>query len=222
MRQTIKFWLRCVRFAASGNVPYANDWQWVFANPLWQSVGAAVGGAIGSKLSAIWPGAPVIGTDTWAGVLLGGVAGFVITWLLFFAVRFVHAPSALFHAEMARANDAIVRFDALVSAKDDASRDTKIGDAIGYICYRRWGKDYGDAARSGQATGTSEYVEFLQAAADGHIPVWGKKSKSGVYEPVPASFWFKNQIEWFGLVWLRETLARNLPIRLTTTSPIFL
>jgi hypothetical protein len=112
MRKSLAFWWRCAVFAAQGNVPHANDWQWVLANPLWQSIGTAVGAVIGAWLKSVWADAPVIAPDTWAGVLLGGLAGFVITWLMFFIVRLVHAPAAIFHAERERADELQRQLDA--------------------------------------------------------------------------------------------------------------
>jgi hypothetical protein len=116
MREFFSFWWKCIRVAARGNVPYANDWQWVIANPLWQSIGAAVGAGLGAALKTIWPDGPVIASDTWAGVLLGGVAGFVITWALFFLVRLIAAPSSIYCAEKKRA-------DGLQKLLDDSRTD---------------------------------------------------------------------------------------------------
>ena len=113
MRDLFSFWWRCAKFAAKGSSAHANDWQWVFANPLWQSIGTAVGAAIGGALNSILPGAPVIASDTWAGVLLGGLAGFVITWVLFFLFRLVAAPAALFNAERQRAEQALKRLEGI-------------------------------------------------------------------------------------------------------------
>jgi hypothetical protein len=104
MQHFVSFWWKCIRFAARGNVPYANDWQWVFANPLWQSIGTAVGATLGAALKTIWPNAILISSDTWAGVLLGGAAGFLITWMLFFLVRLIGAPSSIYYAEKERAD----------------------------------------------------------------------------------------------------------------------
>ena len=79
MRQAISFWWLCARCAAKGNAAHANDWQWVVANPIWQSIGSFVGGAIGAYLAKYWQDAPTMSPDTALGALLGGFAGFAIT-----------------------------------------------------------------------------------------------------------------------------------------------
>ena len=96
MRQIFSFWWLCVKRAAKGNAAQANDWQWVIANPLWQSIGTAVGGFLGAYLAKIWQDAPAVSSDTALGVFLGGFAGFAITWLLAFAIKLIHVPAALY------------------------------------------------------------------------------------------------------------------------------
>jgi hypothetical protein len=199
MRQFFSFWWRCARLAARGNAPHANDWQWVFASPLWQSIGAVVGATIGGALKSFWPDAPVIASDTWAGVFLGGLAGFVITWIVFFLIRFVSAPAAVFHAEKHRADDALKRLDAL-NSDGGSTRDAGIGEAVSYICFREWGHNFRAAAGSAHASGAKEYDELLQALADGQVPAWGKTNSYGVHEPIPVEYWFNNRIDWFSLL----------------------
>jgi hypothetical protein len=83
---------------------------------------------------------------------------------------------------------------------DPVNRDVTVGEAIAYLCFGEWGKRFSDAAQSSAHDANSKLGEFLQSAADGQIPVWGKKKTEGVYEPIPKEFWFKNRIEWFGLL----------------------
>jgi hypothetical protein len=199
MRRFLSFWWRCVRLAARGNTPHANDWQWVVANPIWQAIGAAIGASLGGALKFFWPGAPELTPDTTAGVFLGGLAGFVITWILFFSARLANAPALLFYAEKQRADDAVKSADAL-TADGDSARDVGVSEAIAYNCYRQWGRSFFSAAASAEINGAGAYDEFLQAIADGRIPAWGKKQDHGVFEPIPKEFWFNNRIEWFGLL----------------------
>jgi hypothetical protein len=208
MRQFLSFWWRCVRLAARGNAPHANDWQWLFASPLWQSTGATVGAAIGGLLKSIWSNAPVITPDTVIGVFLGGLAGFIITWILAFVIRLVIVPVELFYSEEKRANDALRRLDALNSDRALA-RDAGIGDAIGYICFREWGHNFLAATGSEHASGGKEYDELLQAFADGVVPVWGKRNSYGVHEPIPKEYWFINRIDWFSLLRNEPSTERN-------------
>jgi len=92
MRAFLRFWVDCAKIAARGNTSDANSWQWVFANPLWQSVGGAAGLVLGGFASHYWHGAPTISPDTPVGVFLGGFFGFAVTWLLFFVPRLLNAP----------------------------------------------------------------------------------------------------------------------------------
>jgi hypothetical protein len=79
-------------------------------------------------------------------------------------------------------------------------RDIGVSEAIAYVCFRKWGSKFYDAAGSNEVSGAKEYDEFLQAVADDQIPIWGKKENYHVYEPVPHEYWFDNRIEWFDLL----------------------
>jgi hypothetical protein len=102
MRRFFAFWWLCARTAFPGNAAFANDWQWVFANPLWQSIGSAVGAAFGAVASSHWRGAPLMSPDTPIGAFLGGLFGFCTTWLMFFLVRFLNAPAVLYYDQKGR------------------------------------------------------------------------------------------------------------------------
>ena len=104
MCKFLSFYWQCAKIAARGNAAHANDWQWVIANPLWQSIGSAAGAGLGAFVASYWRGAPVISPETPIGVFLGGLFGFVVTWLIFFAVKFLNAPVALYHSEQSRAD----------------------------------------------------------------------------------------------------------------------
>src|SRR5688572_18680187 len=103
MRKFFGFWWTCTKRAFWGNTAGANDWQWVFANPLWQSIGSAAGSAFGAFIATHWRGAPLVSPDTPIGVFLGGLFGFAATWLAFFVVRFLNAPIILFQEQKDRA-----------------------------------------------------------------------------------------------------------------------
>ena len=81
-----------------------------------------------------------------------------------------------------------------------ATRDISLSDAIAYLCFGQWGKSFLDAAGSSEVDGAAEYDHFLQAAADGAIPIWGRRESCSVYEPIPNDYWFQNRIEWFSLL----------------------
>lgn len=99
MRNFLSFWWRCIRLAFWGNAAFANDWQWVIASPLWQSIGSAIGAALGTFVSRYWRGAPMMSIDTPLGVFLGGLFGFVVTWAIAFVVRLANAPVRLHQEE---------------------------------------------------------------------------------------------------------------------------
>jgi hypothetical protein len=104
MRRFFAFWYQCIKLASWGNAAFANDWQWTVANPIWQSIGGAVGGAIGQYIARYWKDAPVISPETAWGALLGGLAGFIITWLIAFTGRLFTVPAALYYKEKDRAD----------------------------------------------------------------------------------------------------------------------
>jgi hypothetical protein len=41
---------------------------------------------------------------------------------------------------------------------------------------------------------------FLQAAADGLVPIWGKRENWAVHQPIPRDYWYQNRIDWFSLL----------------------
>ena len=77
-------------------------------------------------------------------------------------------------------------------------RDVSVDEAIAYICFGAWGRKFFDAANSPEVSGSREFNQFQQAAADGEVPVWGRLSKARLFEPIDKEFWRKNRIEWFG------------------------
>jgi hypothetical protein len=104
MQKVFRFWWLCLCQSARGNAPFANDWPWIFATPLWQAIGGTVGGAIGAFLARYWRDAPVISPDTFFGAFIGGLFGFGLTWLIVFVGRLFVTPAALYYAEKDRAD----------------------------------------------------------------------------------------------------------------------
>jgi hypothetical protein len=122
MRRFFSFWWLCVRTAFRGNSASANDWQWIFANPLWQSIGSAVGGALGAFISSYWAGAPLVSPETPIGVFAGGLFGFCATWLAFFLLRFLKTPPTLYYQQKDRAD----KLDGIELAKFQPSKDKQV------------------------------------------------------------------------------------------------
>ena len=79
-------------------------------------------------------------------------------------------------------------------------RDVGIGEAIAFMCLGKWGSKFMEAVGAMGVDATANYNSLLQAAADGTIPVWGKRQNYGVYEPIAKEFWFENDFEWFSLL----------------------
>ena len=77
-------------------------------------------------------------------------------------------------------------------------RDVDISEALAYIAFRAWGRGFDEVVAS--PNGAAEYDEFLQAAADGQIPIWGRRETYGVLEPIPAEYWRHHRLDWFTLV----------------------
>jgi hypothetical protein len=88
------------------------------------------------------------------------------------------------------------------SKKDNpkSERDIGLSEALGYVCFREWGKFLIHAAGSREISCGKEYDEFLQAIADGRIPVWGKKEVFGVHQPIPNDYWFTNRVDFMSLL----------------------
>jgi hypothetical protein len=80
------------------------------------------------------------------------------------------------------------------------TRDVGLSEATAFLCLRIWGKRFIDAAGTSGVDAASKYDEILQAAADGRLPIWGKRMKHGVFEPIPREYWFDNRFDWFSLL----------------------
>jgi hypothetical protein len=80
------------------------------------------------------------------------------------------------------------------------ARDVGVAEAIAYVCYRDWGHNFLAAAGSRDVDVVTALQEFQQAAADDQVKIWGKPSHNAVFEPIPAEYWRRHQIEWFGLL----------------------
>jgi hypothetical protein len=110
-------------------------------------------------------------------VLFWGGLGGLLLWFLWIGWRFLRAPGS-----------------------NAPARDVSVGEAISYVCFRHWGRRFVDAAGDRTADVNASLTAFCQAAADDRITIWGKTTSGAVFEKIPADFWRKNQIEWFGLL----------------------
>jgi hypothetical protein len=107
MRRFFSFWWECIRTAAGGNSTFANDWQWIFGNPIVSAFGtlfiAAVGGFAPSAFARLGTGEITTGMPT-LDSFLGAFAAFIITWLAAFFFRLFNVPVVLFHQQKERAD----------------------------------------------------------------------------------------------------------------------
>jgi hypothetical protein len=199
LQQFFIFWWICTKKAFWGNTAFANDWQWVFGIPVCSGVAAAFASHQG--VDALSVGSPI------ADGFLAALGAFVVTWILSFLVRLGNAPVVLFYAEQKRAEtfEQEIRKTAVV-----LERDIGISEAVGYVAFREWNKSFKDVAGSSDVSGGPENDEVWQALADGVVPSWGKRDEYGVHEPIPASYWFANKVEWFSLLRGRERTQSNV------------
>ncbi|MBW7974365.1 hypothetical protein [Bradyrhizobium sp. BR 10289] len=136
--------------------------------------------SVPAAIAALW-------IENTMGKVLLAITAFVCIWAASYSV-------------WRRERDKVISLQAAAKQGPTVCRDVSMGEAIGYICFRRWGERFVAAAGSPDVSGSREYDELLQAVADGEIPVWGKKAASGVHEPIPNEFWFNHRINWFSLL----------------------
>lgn len=79
------------------------------------------------------------------------------------------------------------------------SRDVSVEEAMAFLATGYWGQSFFKAVGEKGRVVSKAYDSFLQAAADGHVFVWGKRSEWGVYEPIQSKFWYENRIDFLSL-----------------------
>ena len=79
-------------------------------------------------------------------------------------------------------------------------RDVGLGEAVAFLGLKVWGKRFIEAAGASDVDAASIYDAVLQAAADGLIPIWGKRTQQSVFEPIPREYWFDHRFDWFSLL----------------------
>jgi hypothetical protein len=67
-------------------------------------------------------------------------------------------------------------------------RDTPLGEALAFIAYRRWGRDYSQTA-------ADALNEFRQRAYDDKISVWGRFDSADVWRKIPAEHWSDHSVD---------------------------
>jgi hypothetical protein len=75
-------------------------------------------------------------------------------------------------------------------------QDTKIGFALAYIRFRRWGRSFLDAAETEPREMADVALNnFLRAAAVGAVHVWGRTHHGGPLERIDQSYWREHTID---------------------------
>ena len=93
-------------------------------------------------------------------------------------------------------------------------RDTPIGSALAYICFRRWGPSFLDAAEAEpRAEANVALDDFLRAAAVGAAQVWGKTHRDGAFERIDKGYWREHTIDRLSLLQGRPFTKRALGTR---------
>ncbi|WP_315721605.1 MULTISPECIES: hypothetical protein [unclassified Bradyrhizobium] len=91
-------------------------------------------------------------------------------------------------------------------------RNVDVGEAVAFLSLGVWGKRFSDVDAGGAEARSraSEALEaFLQGAADGDFPVWGKRGRSAIWEDIPAKFWLSHQIGWSSLLGMQPATERR-------------
>jgi hypothetical protein len=103
-------------------------------------------------------------------------------------------------------HDKVVALEAMLEkasgTKPKNIRNVSLGEAVSYVSFREWGRTFMEAIASQNAPlvkANQAYDYFLQALADGEIPVWGKKFQGEVHAPIENNFWFNNRLDFLSL-----------------------
>jgi len=86
----------------------------------------------------------------------------------------------------------------------EARRDADLREGVCWIVFGEWGKTPADHGGGflGQITAAIDGVR--QAAKDGHVRIWGKINRSGVYDVIDPDFWKDHRIEHLRLIYPAE------------------
>jgi hypothetical protein len=68
-------------------------------------------------------------------------------------------------------------------------RDTPIAEAVCWTVLRRWGANFVNDGGGQLDRFVPAVDDMRQAARDGHVRVWGKINRSGVFELIDPTFW---------------------------------
>ena len=179
------FYWSCIKEAAPGHSPFANDWQWVYGVPVWQYLTSATSFglflvAFKARLGGGWFSAIAEG-------VLAAAAAFVLTWTVAFLMKLLTLPANRYFLEKDRADELAAQLQGL----REAQRDTWLPEAIYYLVKGKWPepKDrlFEECDPQG---GTSDYIKrqkqtslfkevsliltkIQQAALDEQLVIWG-------------------------------------------------
>jgi hypothetical protein len=104
MRTTLSIYRDCIKSAARGNSPFANDWAWASGTPASQWVARSTTPFAGSTVALIrWAGSGDLMSAILDGILAAGAA-FFVTWMVAFVPKLLKAPADRYFAEKERAD----------------------------------------------------------------------------------------------------------------------
>jgi hypothetical protein len=98
MRRFASFYWQCIKQAARGCTPAANDWQWLIGFPILAVVLWLINLRYGE-------GTLTLSQDTAMGALGAAGAAFILTSVFTFMVQFARAPVKLFYEAKTQADD---------------------------------------------------------------------------------------------------------------------
>jgi hypothetical protein len=131
-----------------------------------------------------------------AAIWLAALSGATFAAIIYIAFRLGMTPPRT-HLPIVKETNASPTTPKLASI---AIRDAGVSEAVAYVCFGQWGKSFFEAAATKDVDGAAGYDQYLQSAADGIVPVWGRRNQISVYEPIPHEYWYKNRIDWFSLL----------------------
>lgn len=203
MQRRFAFTWLCIKIAVRGNAAPANDWQWVIANPIWQGIGGTVGATVGGYLAKHWQSAPLIWPNTPIGIFLGGLFGFVVTWIILFIIRFLRAPAILFYQEKERADGLQSQLEKklyLAGKRDRSGRDDiPVREAFATII-----RNLGDRIKlDSSETEKRKFAatRLRKIALEGCVRLYGREfdddenTFAEIASEIPKDFWKKSQFD---------------------------
>jgi hypothetical protein len=100
MWKAARFWWACIRAAARGVSPFANDWQWAIGNPTVAAISPAIIAGLAAWLGSEYMTAehPILAP------LAIAFGAYIVTWVVIFLFRTLNAAPHLYYEQKHRAD----------------------------------------------------------------------------------------------------------------------